>query len=291
LHRYNGGAKFYNLWTKLLCENGHEACIATQDGTYEPWLVNQQPVVSYEQVQQMEAPKIATGWLPTPGLEELAQGPFYYFDAELHWTLAFRAILDQYLKRDLIAAIATHSRYIQAWYMATYGITPLLIRQWSDQAVFYPGRRRVGSIGCMVDDPGSEAVYQALVAAFPDVEMITGDEAQVAEALRKVDVFAGINPGKDALWGEGLPCTQYEAMHSGCVVVAFDVFGNREYILDGYSGLLVERGDHEGLVTAIASLLADPEGKKRLRKNSLNIVRSLFSDRDKIALFKRWLNL
>lgn len=295
LHARNGGSKFYNLWVKLLREHGYDACIATQDGSYEPWLVEHQPVVSYDQVRKMNAPTIVTGWLPTPGLEALARGrPFYYFDAELKWTLAFRPALEQYMRHDQIAGIATHNRYIQAWYMVTYGIMPLLIHSWSDREIFYPdaSARQEGTIGCMVDDPGSEVAYRALQAAFPgQVHPISGDEAQVAEAIRSVDIFAGINPGKDTLWGEGCPRTQEEAMHSGCVVVAFDVLGNREYLLDGWSGVLVERGDVDGLVDVIRGLQERREEKEWLRRNGFEMTRALFSDGGKIELARKWLDL
>ena len=95
--------------------------------------------------------RIISAWLDTPGLEELiAEGQFYYFDAELKWTLEFRDKLDDFLRRDKIAAIATHSRYIQSWYMANYGVKPTVISEWSDESVFYEdsGRRIPGRIGC-----------------------------------------------------------------------------------------------------------------------------------------------
>jgi len=291
----SGGAKLYNLWVELLRRYGHDACIATQDGDYAQWLIRHEPVVSYAQVRQMEAPQIVTGWLATPELEKLLQGrPLYYFDAELRWTLQFRSALDRYLAQDRIAGIATHSRYIRAWYMATYGITPTLIREWSDTAIFYPDpeARHPGAIGCMMDDPGSEHTYRTLDAAFPgQIVPISGDEGQVAELMRSVDIFAGINPGKHVLWGEGCPRTQQEAMHCGCVVVAYDVLGNHEYLYDGWTGRLVPRGDTPALIAAMRELLADEAERERLRRNGIELVQALFSQAGKIELAREFLQL
>ena len=292
LHARNGGTKIYNLCTKLLREHGYDACIATQDGSYEPWLVEHQPVVSYDQVRKMGTIKVVTGWLMTPELETFDS--LYYFDAELKWTLHFRAMLEHLLDAGHLAGIATHNRYIQAWYMATYGITPALIHQWVDLDIFYPdeAERVPGRIGCMPDDIGTREIYERLCAEFGDrVVVVRGDEQQVADQMRTVDIFAGVNPGKHELWGEGYATTQQEAMASGCVVVAFNVLGNREYLLDGYSGILVERGDVDGMIAAIRNLQADRVERERIRRTGLDVARVLFSDRGKIELMTRWLGL
>jgi len=288
LRAHSGGAKLYNLWVKLLRSNSYDACIATQDGDYARWLVHHEPVVSYAQVRQMDGPQIVTGWLGTPELDRLLQGrPLYYFDAELRWTLEFRPILERYLACNQIAGIATHSRYIQAWYMATYGITPALIREWSDMGTFYPDAqvRKPGTIGCMTGDPGLAAVFPGRVVP------IAGDEARVAELMRSVDVFVGTNLGKHMLWGEGCPRTQQEAMHCGCAVVAYDVLGNREYLYDGWTGRMAEPDDREALVTTVQDLLADGAERERLRRNGTALVQALFSERGKIELARRWLQL
>jgi len=293
LHARNGGTNIYNLCVKLLREHGYDACIATVDGAYEPWLVDQQPVVSYAQVRKMEAPKVVTGWLMTPGLEDF-NAPIYYFDAELKWTMHFRSMLDHLLKTGRLAGIATHNRYIQAWYMATYEIKPPLIHQWVDFDVFYPDERMraLGTIGCMPDDPGSRETHELLRATYGDrVTIVRGNEQQVADQMRAVDIFAGLNPGKHPLWGEGFATTQQEAMASGCAVVAFDVCGNREYLWDGYTGRMVEYGNYDALVATIDELTADLGARDLLRRNGVAVMRQAFSSRGKIELLERWLNL
>jgi len=120
---------------------------------------------------------------------------------------------------------------------------------------------------------------------------ISGDERQVAELLRTVDIFVGLNAGKDSLWGEGCPRTQQEALHCGCVLAAFDCLGNREYLYDNWTGLMAPSGDIEGLWRAVKSLLENPELKERLRANGKSIAGGVFSERNKYELVRSFLGL
>jgi len=305
LERFNGGAKIYNLWAKLLRKNRVDAYIATQDGSYDKWLVNHEPVISYRDVEDFrrkgDQVRVCSGWLNTPGLERLVgEGQFYYFDAELNWTLQFRDKLDRYLNSGAIARIGTHSRYIQSWYMANYQIKPILINEWSDESVFYEdARERIpGRIGCMPDaSPEDRKAFDFLAGKVEEfgrgAELIevNGDERQVADSLRTVDIFVGLNPGKHPFWGEGCPRTQQEALHCGCVLVAFDCLGNREYLYDNWTGLMSPSGDTEGLWQAVKSLLENTHAKERLRAGGKNIAEGLFSERDKYKLVSSFLGL
>lgn len=303
--KYNGGTKIYNLWVKLLRQHGYEACISTVDGHYDPWLVNHQPVISNDEVNRLRIQgydvRILTTWLHTPQFMKrvVGDGQFYYYDAELRWTLHFRKNLDHFLRRNMIAGIGTHSRYIQAWYMAQYGIKPILINVWSDTKVFYPKPevRVPGRIGCMVESAEDEANYEFLrrkclgSKSCESVVKIAGDEHVVADAMRTVDIFVGLNQGKHPLWGEGCPLTQQEAMHCGCALVAFDVLGNREYLHNDWTGLLVSPGDRDGLWNAIECLLENESEKERLRAGGTNLAKALFSENGKLELVSFFLGL
>jgi SAM-dependent methyltransferase len=303
--KYNGGTKLYNLWVKLLREHGYEAYIATVDGQYDRWLVNHQPVISYDEVNQLRTQgydvRMLTGWLDTPQFERIVDdGQFYCFDAELKWTLHFRKNLDYFLERDMIAGIGTHSRYIQSWYMAEYGIKPILINEWSDTTIFYPKPevRVPGRIGCMVESLEDEKIYEFLRLKCLESDLCEsiikiegGDEQYLADTMQTVDIFAGLNQGKHPLWGEGCPRTQQEAMHCGCVLVAFDVSGNREYLYNDWTGLLVTPGDADGLWNAIEFLLENEPEKERLRANGMNLVGALFTENGKFDLVSSVLGL
>jgi len=302
LKRYNGGSKIYTLWTKLLRKNGFDAYIATQDGSYEKWLVKHEPVISYRDVEDFRSKgnemRVLSGWLDTPGLERLiADGQFYYFDAELRWTLHFRNKLDYYLNKGKIADISTHSRYIQSWYMANYGIKPFLINEWSDKSVFFEdsSKRIQERIGCMRDSEDQEAFdfLEGKCKASGECEIIrvSGNEKIVADLLRTVDIFVGLNPGKHPFWGEGCPRTQQESLHCGCVLIAFDCLGNREYLYDNWTGLMVPSGDIEALWKAVKFLIENPEIKEQLRTNGKSIADGLFSEKNKYKLVSSFLGL
>jgi predicted O-methyltransferase YrrM len=65
-------------------------------------------------------------------------------------------------------------------------------------------------------------------------------------------------------------------MHSGCVVVAYDVRGNREYLVDGFSGRLAPAGDVEHLAKLVADVLSDDAVKEKLRLGSSSMVSAAF---------------
>lgn len=66
-----------------------------------------------------------------------------------------------------------------------------------------------------------------------------------------------------SLW-EGLSIALLQAMDSGSPIVATDISGSREAIVDGVSGLLVEPGNLEKLATALISLIKDDQLRDKL---------------------------
>jgi len=63
---------------------------------------------------------------------------------------------------------------------------------------------------------------------------------------------------------EGLPLALLEAMGAGLAVVATDVPGHRDVVRDGETGLLVPAGNEAALAAAIATLMDDPERRRRM---------------------------
>ena len=122
------------------------------------------------------------------------------------------------------------------------------------------------------------AALPALVAAFPDVEILIvgrGDEDELrlevgeladhlrflgqvddlekACALRSADVYCAPNTG-----GESFGIVLVEAMAAGTPVVASDLDAFRRVLLDGAAGRLVPVGDPAALAAGLIELLADP---------------------------------
>jgi len=79
------------------------------------------------------------------------------------------------------------------------------------------------------------------------------DHQAVAEAMRRSDILAF-----PSIWHEPFGLPVIEAMASGLPVIATRAGAFEETVVDGETGLLIDRGDVEGLAEAIARLAGDP---------------------------------
>ncbi|MEQ8200706.1 MAG: glycosyltransferase family 4 protein [Syntrophomonadaceae bacterium] len=85
-----------------------------------------------------------------------------------------------------------------------------------------------------------------------------GDRADVPDLLKQADIFV-----LTSHW-EGFPITILEAMRAGLPVIASDVGGCREAVIDGSTGFLVTAGDPKSLQSYLEVLLADQELRVKL---------------------------
>ncbi len=76
---------------------------------------------------------------------------------------------------------------------------------------------------------------------------------------------------------EGIPLVCLEAMASGTPVIAFDVGGVGEVVVDGVTGCLVKHGDLKAFANKILALLKDENLRVRMGRASQNIARRRFS--------------
>jgi glycosyltransferase involved in cell wall biosynthesis len=81
---------------------------------------------------------------------------------------------------------------------------------------------------------------------------LLGQRDDIADLLRAADIFT--LPSHR----EGMPRSIIEAMMTGLPVVATDIRGCREEVLDGETGLLIPVGDPAALRDALARLAGDP---------------------------------
>jgi glycosyltransferase involved in cell wall biosynthesis len=85
-----------------------------------------------------------------------------------------------------------------------------------------------------------------------DYVVFTGERDDVPDLLAAADLF--VLPSVS----EGLPISILEAMASKLPIVATNVGGIPELVVDGETGLLVNAGDVDGMSAALISLLDDP---------------------------------
>ena len=80
-----------------------------------------------------------------------------------------------------------------------------------------------------------------------------------------------------SLWHEPFGIPVVEAMAAGLPVVATRAGALPEIVVDGETGILVERGDREGLAAAISRLLSDAHLRERMGAAGRERVRQLFT--------------
>ncbi len=103
-------------------------------------------------------------------------------------------------------------------------------------------------------------MYEARVREFGlhDIVCFTGYRSDIRDLMAIMDVFA--LPSRF----EGLPRSIIEAMAMAKPIVATNIRGSREEVLDGETGFLVPVGDIPALAAALERLLVDPDLAARM---------------------------
>ena len=76
--------------------------------------------------------------------------------------------------------------------------------------------------------------------------------------------------------GENLPNVLVESLAMGIPVIATDISGISELVKNDITGLLIEPGDLEALITAIKRYLDDPAYARKLAEQGQKVVREQF---------------
>ena len=139
-------------------------------------------------------------------------------------------------------------------------------------------------------EEGLKARLNELIASLGlgDRLVMPGYRNDAVALMRAFDVYVST-----ALW-EGLPFTLLEAMACRKPIVATDVGGNNDLVVDGETGYLVPVGDHGALAGRVRQLLDDPGLRRRLGEAGRQRVEDRFSIgymvRETSALYERVLD-
>jgi len=112
---------------------------------------------------------------------------------------------------------------------------------------------------------------QAMAAGLADNILWLGPRGDVRELLAAADV------GLLTSTGEGFSNAILEYMAAGLPVIATDVGGNPEAVVDGRTGILVPPDAVEPLANALVSLARDPETARRMGAEGRRRVEECFS--------------
>lgn len=89
-----------------------------------------------------------------------------------------------------------------------------------------------------------------------------GDHNDIAPYLAQANVY--VQPSR----AEGLPNSVIEAMAASLPIIASNVGGNRDLVVDGETGLLVESESPDKLASAMCSLFSDRDNTQRMGKRA-----------------------
>ena len=124
----------------------------------------------------------------------------------------------------------------------------------------------------LASDHGEDVSPYFAACGLGDRLRLLGYRTDVAALLAASDVF--VLPSHF----EGLPMSVIEAMLCGLPVVASDIRGPREQVVDGVTGLLVPAGSVAPLAAALARLAADPALRTRLGAAGLARARAQYRE-------------
>jgi len=91
------------------------------------------------------------------------------------------------------------------------------------------------------------------------------DGAELLDLYQNADIF--VLPSER----EGMPLVLLEAQAMGLPVVATDISGNRDVIVNGVNGLLIPPGDAEALREALLRIVSDLDDYQRMSEASRNL--------------------
>jgi glycosyltransferase involved in cell wall biosynthesis len=124
--------------------------------------------------------------------------------------------------------------------------------------------------GFVAGDGPERARLERLVSGLEGVELL-GSRGDVPELIVACDAFALLSEA------EALPMSILEAMALGRPVVASDVGGAAEAVLDGETGIVVPPGDPEAAAAALAALAADTERARAMGERGRDRQRKRFA--------------
>ncbi|UQB42433.1 glycosyltransferase [Thiomicrospira microaerophila] len=111
----------------------------------------------------------------------------------------------------------------------------------------------------------------------------TGYRNDAIQIVRGCDLLVSASES-----GEGLPRVAIEAMCVGTPVVATDSGGTREVVIDGQTGLLVEKGAPAELSQAIAQVLSDTALREQLSVQGLGFVANELTPENTVDNVIQW---
>ena len=154
---------------------------------------------------------------------------------------------------------------------------PCLIRAFKDFS-----EKNLDSRLLLVGDGPDRGALEELIHEYNlgDKVVLTGRRDDMPSVLNALDVFVL------ASFSEGLSNTILEAMSSGLPVIASNVGGNPEIIINGRTGYLFEVNNDRELSAYFDELYENPEKLKFFADNSRELIESNFSVTTMVGMYE-----
>ena len=117
----------------------------------------------------------------------------------------------------------------------------------------------------------AELEAKAAEAGLGADAVFIGDRSDIGDVMQATDLV--VLPSHD----EGMSNVVLEAMAAGCAVVASDVGGNPEVIVDGESGLLFATGDADALTERLRALVLDERRRAAIGRKARERIANNYS--------------
>ena len=148
-----------------------------------------------------------------------------------------------------------------------------MLRIWAKIYKYYPDWKLV-----IVGDGPDLTIYKQIASKLSNITF-EGHSSNVQSYYKKSKIFM-----MTSIW-EGLPMTLIEAMHYGCVPIAFDSFAAVYDLIDnGNNGFKIPNNDIDGFVKKISFMM---DNKQYLKKMSSRILQqpNIFQMNDIIQIW------
>lgn len=204
------------------------------------------------------------------------------------------------VKRNLIEFFGLPAQQVTVIHNAVPAFIDTIVPDKTVQKLHQAGYFLIGNIGRLSAQKGMKYFLQACAMVkkqVPEVRFLivgTGEERAGLEQLRdklglQKDVFflgyrqdiQNLMSQLDlvvlsSLW-EGLPLTPLEAFSVGKTIVATNVDGTAEEVIDGSNGILVPKADAKALADGMLELYHQPEKRERMAVQAAETYRRKFS--------------
>lgn len=132
----------------------------------------------------------------------------------------------------------------------------------------------------LVGDGPNLAEVKSLVVrlGLQDKVTLLGNRADVPELLADAHIFV-----LSSNW-EGLPISILEAMRAGLPVIASDVGGVSEVVIDQETGFVVPRGNKQALVVALQTLIGDSNLRSKMGAASRKRYEAYFTPKQQLEM-------